>query len=136
MPLFSKKSASSDDTKSSKKDLAIAYGVKKKARAPQPRMAEAKPEAVHAADLMEDEERAGSIAEAIMRKRREKSIEEEGGTVDLEANDEEGPASLDELNVETALKSGEKAPMLKENYKGRETILESIRKKMREKKGL
>lgn len=54
---------------------------------------------VEPSDLMSDDERATSIADAIMRKRHKKKMAE-GGMVDLEANSEESPNMEDQYSFE------------------------------------
>ncbi len=97
MPLFKPKPSMkkpADDAKP--QSLAIAYSVK---RQNAKKMAEGGE--VHASELMQDDERASSIADAIMKKREAKRFSD-GGMVDLNENAEEGPADLDELNIEAA----------------------------------
>lgn len=92
-----------DAGKPQKQSLAIAFNTQKHAKK-KPKMAEGgmvspilkeNYKDMSPADLMEDDERAESIAEAIMQKRRKFA---DGGMVDLEANSEEKPNEYDELN--------------------------------------
>lgn len=132
---FSKNVASEMEAgKPQGQSLAIAYDVQRRAGKPK-KMAKGgmvESEDVHPAELMDDEERAESVAAAIMQRRRAKKMAE-GGQVDLEANNEEGPSSLDELNVMSVTKEVDPAPMLKENYE-KEDMISKIRKNLKARK--
>jgi len=133
---FSKNVASEMESgKPQGQSLAIAYDVQRRAGKPK-KMAKGgiveSQEEVHPAELMDDEERAESVAAAIMQRRRAKKMAE-GGQVDLEANNEEGPSSLDELNVMSVTKEVDSAPILKENYE-KEDMISKIRKNLKARK--
>lgn len=110
---------------SDSKSLSIAYGVQRRNKAAKARGPVAK-------DLLDelDEGRPSSIAEAILRKKREVKIrDEDEGLVDLEANDEEGPSNLLGRLHEVHEETGEKAPVLKGNFKPVESVADKIRRK-------
>lgn len=114
--------------------LSTAYAMQRRAKVKKMAMGgEVSNESAHPSDLMHDEERADSIAEAIINRRKAKKMAE-GGEVDLEANDEEGPSSLDELNAESVRQDVSAAPNLKENYE-KEDMVSKIRKSLKARKG-
>lgn len=61
---------------------------------------------IHPSDLMDDDERANTIAEAIMHKRAKKKMMAEGGRVEsgIDDNNEEQPNSFYKQNEDAALK--------------------------------
>lgn len=97
-------------------------------------------------DFMSDDERAGSIAEAIMQKRSRKKMAD-GGMVDREENTEESPPDLDSLNIEAAGKelyddsqispqpedSNEKGDMIDSDQ---HDMISQIRAKIKAKRGM
>jgi hypothetical protein len=113
MPLFQKKSKQAESEAGAEKpSLSIALGIQ---RANKKRAGGSAP--IAAADLMDDDERAASIADAIINKRKAKKMAE-GGFVEspMEGNPED---SYDARNEAAAQEDGEDSdPILKENYDG------------------
>lgn len=115
------------------RNFAVAFAASRKSKKPS-HQAPKSDDIPHPSDLMEDGERAESIADAIMKKRAAKKFAE-GGMVDLEANNEEGPSSLDQLNVESVTGDQDPAPDLKENYKGKDDLITKIRQSIKARRG-
>lgn len=135
----SKKSMMKSPDSEGPKSLSVAYNIQKTAGRKMAKggMVEPAPtseEMPHPADLMPDEERASSIADAIMRKRETQKFAE-GGMVDLDANAEESPADLDDLNSESLAGSQPGVPNLKENYSEGDDMISKIRKSLKAKRG-
>lgn len=128
--------------KEGKPSLAIAFGAQQGAK----KRKMASGGEVMPADFMEDEERAESIAEAIMQKRRKFA---EGGMVDLESNSEEKPNEYDELNADAAGKeqyddsqispqptdSNETGDTEEEDSENKNDMVSMIRRKLKAKSG-
>lgn len=127
--------------KDHKPSIAVALSARKAAKRAAPvAAAKAEPE-LHAADLMPDEERASSIADAILRKRKKMA---DGGMVDLDSNSEESANVADELNMDALGKeqydddqlaaqpmdSNEEGDDIEAN---RHDMVEAIRRKLRAK---
>lgn len=110
------------------KSLAIAYGVQRRNKAKTPRGP--------SRDLFaEIGDRPNSVAEAILRKRRDAKIrDEDEGLVDFEDSNEPELSELDELSEEAAVKTKSYAPVLKENQTKARSIAESIFKKRKAQK--
>lgn len=82
---------------SDKKSLAIALSTQKHNKK-KPMAKVAQPD-VAPSDIMSDDERASSVADAIMRKRKKMA---DGGMVDLnDASEEEARSPYDDINAET-----------------------------------
>lgn len=116
----SKKSIMKDSDSKGPSSLSVAYNVQKTAGKRMAKGGEVQPSAP-SDSFMQDDERATSIADAIIRKRKYA----DGGEVDLEANDAEGPADLDSLNEDAGLK---------ENYTG-DDMISKIRQSLKAKRG-
>ncbi len=131
MPLIQPKSKKSlAKTPEPDSSLAVAYSVKRSAGKKSMAKGGEVTREPHPADLMLDDERADSIADAIMRKRKENSYAE-GGQVDLEENAEETPANhFDELLVE-ATGETDPAPVDTKTNVGDEDLISKIRKSMK-----
>lgn len=110
-----KKKAKMPAKDASTPSLAVAYNASK-ATAKRPPSKAAMPSSsddVDASDLMSDDERASSVADAIMKKRKVKKMSE-GGMVDLESNAaESNDNDFDSLNEDA---SSQDDNFLKENY--------------------
>lgn len=102
---------------------------------------------VHPADFMHEEERAQSIAHAILGKRKRMA---EGGMVDLEANSEESPNMADEYNFDAngkeqyddsqlgldPMDSNETGDEREDASENKHDMISSIRKHLKIKRGL
>ncbi len=98
------------------------------------------------ADLMSDDERSSSIAEAIMRKRK---MMADGGMVDLDANSEEHSNEYDDLNEDAANEpqsddsqisaqpedSNEKGDSREDDSENKRDMISAIRAKLKAKRG-
>lgn len=100
---------------------------------------------VEAHELMGDDERAGSIADAIMRKRKVKAMAD-GGMVDLEAASEESPNMADEDNYDAIKKEQYDLDQLSDDpmdsnehghaMEDERDMISKIRSKIRSKRGM
>ena len=127
---------------SEKKSLAIAYSAQRHSKKkPMPKAAEAD---IAPSDMMSDEERASSVADAIMRKRKKMA---DGGMVDLDSASEEVARSpYDDTNAETGDKESYDLDQLSEQPMGsnehgddieadKHDMVSAIRAKLKAKRG-
>jgi hypothetical protein len=98
-------------------------------------------------ELMSDDERSSSIADAIMKKRHKAKMMADGGMVDLEANSEEQPNNEDDYSFNAVKKEAYDLDQLgpdpmDSNEHGddiesdKNDMVSQIRKKMRAKRGM
>lgn len=113
MSMFKKKAKPEAAKDSDKPNLSVAYNTQKMAGKKMAAKKPAEPDSeVSPADLMSDDERASSVADAIMKKRSVKKMAD-GGMVELDDKETSADA-FDDLNEGARSQNDE--DFLKENY--------------------